>query len=253
MSVRVVTVSTFARGRGVTTGGRPAGRAVLTPLLSKTRRGGIVQAILRSIFTGKYAAGDRLVEAELALTLGVSRTPVREALGELASVGLIDLKPNRGAVVRPFGPRQVREVHHLRRILEAEAARLATPRLSRDLLLEVRQRSRQLLHADIRPRAWSQAAIALDEHFHALFSTHCGNPRLAAEIERYCLLVGSLRQVIGNTAHAVDAALVEHTVVLDHALARNADGAADAMARHLDQGALRAVNALFASGSACAG
>src|SRR5947208_11593481 len=69
-----------------------------------TRRGWVVKAILSSIFTGEFRGGDRLVEEELAVTIGVSRTPVREALGELAGIGVIELRPNHGAIVCPFGP-----------------------------------------------------------------------------------------------------------------------------------------------------
>src|SRR4051812_11092240 len=96
---------------------------------SKTRRGWVVKAILRSIFTGEFKGGDRLVEEELALTLGVSRTPVREALGELAAVWVVAIKPNHGAIVCPFGPTQIRELYHIRRLLEFEATLLAADRI----------------------------------------------------------------------------------------------------------------------------
>src|SRR5438094_5437324 len=94
-----------------------------------TRRGWVVKSILSSIFTGEFKGGDRLVEEELALTLGVSRTPIREALGELAAVWLVTIKPNHGAVVCAFGPTQIRELYHLRRVLESEATRLAADQI----------------------------------------------------------------------------------------------------------------------------
>lgn len=211
----------------------------------RTRRGAVVQSILRQIFTGQYCGGDRLVEEELATTIGVSRTPVREALSELAVIGVIDIKPNHGAVVRPFGPVQIREMYQIRRLLEAEAARVAAGRIDRGRLLEIRQRTRELLHSDVRPRSWSQAAIALDVEFHDLVSAACGSARLAEEIGRYRGLVQSLRQAVGNIAHALDVAQVEHTAIIDALLAGDGDAAAAAMARHIERGTERAVNALF--------
>ncbi|MEO6435645.1 MAG: GntR family transcriptional regulator [Tepidisphaeraceae bacterium] len=211
-----------------------------------------MQAILQSIFTGKFKSGDRLVEEELALTTGVSRTPIREALGELAGVGVIDLRPNQGAIVRPFGPTQVREMYHLRRVLESEATRLATGRVDPAQLHEIRQRSQELLHADVRGSSWSQTAIELDQQFHELISAHCENVRLAEEIGRYRGLVHSLRLAIGNTDRAMDVALVEHTQIIDCLLCGVADAAGQAMARHLDRGMERAVHALFPTPSASA-
>src|ERR1041385_1530926 len=88
---------------------------------TRTFRGQIVRQLLESIFTGEIPGGARLVEEELADKLGVSRTPVREALGELAGIGVIQLKPNHGAIVRTFGPQQLQEIYHIRRLLESEA------------------------------------------------------------------------------------------------------------------------------------
>src|SRR5688572_31736892 len=74
-----------------------------------TLRGELVNRVMKDIFSGTLAGGDRLVEQELALRYGVSRTPIREALGELAAMGVIRLKPNHGAVVCPFGAEQIIE------------------------------------------------------------------------------------------------------------------------------------------------
>src|SRR4051794_22500997 len=108
-----------------------------------TLRGELVSKILHAIFRGDVHGGDRLVEEELAAKLGVSRTPVREALGELAAIGVIRLKPNRGAIVRPFGPEQILEFYHVRRLLEVEATRLAAERVDGDALRRVREQTQE--------------------------------------------------------------------------------------------------------------
>src|SRR5271168_5216366 len=87
------------------------------------RRRTIVQALLTEVFEGRLRAGQHLVTQELAERFGVSHTPIREALIALEGIGIIDLLPNRGAVVRQLTARDIREVCAVRRVLECEAAR----------------------------------------------------------------------------------------------------------------------------------
>src|SRR5437867_615631 len=153
--------------------------AAARPSTHGTRRGWVVKSILGSIFTGEFKGGDRLVEEELALTLGVSRTPVREALGELAGIGVIELRPNHGAIVCPFGPTQIRELYHVRRVLESEAARLAAARIDPEALNNIKLEHEELLHAQPRPTDWSARILALDQRFHELVAHSSGRQRLA--------------------------------------------------------------------------
>ena len=212
------------------------------------RRGSIVKAILRGIFTGQLKGGDRLVEEELATTLGVSRTPIREALGALAGIGLIELKANRGAIVRPFGERQLRELYHLRQLLESEAARLAATRLDPVALNDIVARMRELLEtapADSQAAAWSDAALAIDHEFHDLISDGSGSERLASDIARLRELADFLRETIGNTRGALRVAMDEHLFIAQQLLARDGPGSAAAMAGHIERGTETAVATLL--------
>src|SRR6476646_7926694 len=92
------------------------------------RRQAIVRAILTDVFHGKLRAGQRLVTETLANRFGVSHTPIREALIELGGSGVVNLLPNRGAVVRKVTARDVREVLQVRRVLEGEGVRGAAKR-----------------------------------------------------------------------------------------------------------------------------
>ena len=85
----------------------------------------VVQRILAAVIRGEFPIGHRMVIQNLAEQFGVSATPVREALVELASIGIVENLPNRGAVMREFGVTQIREIYQLRRILEVEAVRTA--------------------------------------------------------------------------------------------------------------------------------
>jgi DNA-binding transcriptional regulator YhcF (GntR family) len=94
-------------------------------------RGQATARLVTGIFSARLRSGQRLVVQQLAKTFEVSPTPVREALVELASLGLVDLLPNRGAIVRPFGPAEVKEISQIRRLLETEATRSACGRIHR--------------------------------------------------------------------------------------------------------------------------
>jgi DNA-binding GntR family transcriptional regulator len=88
----------------------------------------VTDAIRERILSGEYALGERLVEGKLSEELGVSRMPVREALRELASEGLVTIEPRRGAAVTNFTEEQKREMVEVRATLEALNAKLAAKR-----------------------------------------------------------------------------------------------------------------------------
>lgn len=207
------------------------------PAPRSTLRSELVSKILGSIFSGELPGGGRLIEEELAEKLGVSRTPVREALGELASIGVVQLRPNHGAIVRPFGPAQLIEIYHVRRILEVEATRMAAERIDPRVLAEVRQRTQELLAQDDRSPAWTETALALDQSFHELLSRSSGSERLAEEIGKYRNLVVAVGNAVGNKLHAHDQNMSEHTAIIDHILHRQGDQAAAMMGHHIDRGA----------------
>jgi DNA-binding GntR family transcriptional regulator len=100
-----------------------------TPL---TRSASVAAAerIRAAILDGRLEPGRRLKEEELARELGISRTPVREALFVLQTEGLIDAPPNRGAVVRAYQPDDLEDLYQLRAVLEGFAARRAATRIS---------------------------------------------------------------------------------------------------------------------------
>ncbi len=101
------------------------------------RRQAIVESLLAEIFSGQLRGGQHLVTQDLAERFGVSHTPIREALIALAGVGVVDLLPNRGALVRQVTAKDVREVCQVRRVLECEATRLACGRIDLEELEEL--------------------------------------------------------------------------------------------------------------------
>ncbi len=214
------------------------------------RRHNVVAEVLAELFEGNVKPGQRLRVEHLAEQYGVSVTPIREALVELAGLGVIELQPNRGAMVRSFGPRQVREICHLRRILECEAARSACGRIAPFELAAIETELKKLVDAP-RSQKWSAETRRLDSQLHELIAERCGNERLAYEIGRYSVLYRMLRDARHRrrTARSNYAQMEENSehLAIVHALAAG-DGqrAADTMAAHIHQSAAALEQDLFA-------
>jgi DNA-binding GntR family transcriptional regulator len=92
----------------------------------------IRNVLLERIIGGAYSPGDRLVELQLAKEFGSSQAPVREALKDLETAGLVTIRPRRGSFVNDYHARGQREIYTARGALEEAAMRLALPRLKDD-------------------------------------------------------------------------------------------------------------------------
>lgn len=214
-----------------------------------TLRQAVTSKLLAAIFQGNFEPEQRLIVQRLSEQFEVSPTPIREALLELESLGVVSLLPNKGAIVHPFGPEQVREIGQVRRVLEVEAARSACGRIPEDA---TRRLADELLGLRDLPRGDERDATArlLDNRLHFLIASSCGSRRLGSEIERYLTLFRTLRDV----SHSRDAAtnysrsddIGEHLAILDRLLDRDAAGAADSMDEHICSSTRTIENVLFA-------
>lgn len=206
------------------------------------RRQAIVASILGDVFHGRLKPGQRLVTRELADRFGVSHTPIREALIAVAAMGLIDLNPNRGAVVREVTVRDVREVCQVRRALECEAVRGACGRIDPDRLavLEADLRS-QIDAIDAKPPDRIDRARELDSRLHDLIARSCGNAFLAHEINRLKILFRAFRDLswdrdIDLIQHRIAEESREHLAIVESFVAGDRAAAARAMSRHVMSG-----------------
>lgn len=109
----------------------------------------IAARIRERIMSGDIPIGAQLRQAELANDFGVSRTPVREALRQLQTGGLIDVVPNRGAVVRVPAPWEVRQAYEVRAELEALAAARAVTRISRGEIEKLRESNQAMFDRSV--------------------------------------------------------------------------------------------------------
>jgi DNA-binding GntR family transcriptional regulator len=218
------------------------------PISRGNLRAQVTARLVTAIFAGSLRSGQRLVVQQLAKTYDVSPTPVREALVELVSLGLVDLLPNRGAVVRPFGPAEVSEISQIRGLLETEATRIACGRIPPAELAALDVELRRLMDLP-RDQTWDRDARAADTRLHGLIAECSGNLRLAIEIGRYLVLFRALRDVCHlrdagtNYSRADD--LREHLAIIRPLLESDADGAAQAMKRHIRSAALTLEEVVF--------
>jgi DNA-binding GntR family transcriptional regulator len=149
-------------------------------------------AIQTRVLSGDVPVGTRLRQEALAEEFGVSRTPVREALRKLQASGLVELLPNRGAVVRGPSAREIREAYEVRAELEGLAAELAAGRISdRDLLRlgEAQALFRKSVETLIARRArrrapWKDESVWVQANdlFHQAILDAAGNARLSDTI-----------------------------------------------------------------------
>jgi DNA-binding GntR family transcriptional regulator len=207
------------------------------------RRQAIVQSLLADVFQGRLQAGQRLVTQDLAQRFGVSHTPIREALITLAGIGIVDLLPNRGAIVRAVTHREVREICQVRRALECQATRNASGRIDPSALHAIAADLRRLI-AEPSPSitAFIHEARQVDSRLHDLIAHSCGNAFLAQELGRLKILFRAFRDV-SYTQHAAhndyrrlaDEAR-EHLAIVEALLSGDARAAAKAMARHIRSG-----------------
>jgi GntR family transcriptional regulator, carbon starvation induced regulator len=193
-------------------------------------------AIRQSIRTGAFKPGDRLRFAELQVLCGMSVTPVREALARLTAEGFTVLDDHRGYSVARLSLEELRDVTATRQLCEGEALRLSVLRGDADW--EGRVIAAHHLMARI-PQAREDIPSAMREDwearhaaFHAALISACGSPvlleicgKLFSRADRYrrlsVSLEGAARDVTG-----------EHRRLMDRALARDADGAAEVLREH---------------------
>jgi DNA-binding GntR family transcriptional regulator len=101
-------------------------------------RGKVFNQLQNDILNGKYQLGDSLIETRLSEELGVSRTPIREALRQLELEGLVQSIPNKGAIVKGISAQDIQDIYTIRMMIEGLAARWATEKITPQELEELK-------------------------------------------------------------------------------------------------------------------
>ena len=143
--------------------------------VKETLRSNIRDYIQKQIAEGVYKAGDRIVETRLARELQVSQAPVREAMLELATMGLLEERPYSGTYVRNLSVKEIEDIFDTRAFIEEYAAKRAAKRITDEQLAEMEEILRQMeqgKNQDI------SVFVHLDMEFHGLVMDAAGSPAL---------------------------------------------------------------------------
>ena len=183
------------------------------------------------IVQGALAPGAKLNERELCEKLGVSRTPLREALKVLSTEGLVELLPNRGAVVATLTERMVREIFAVMGALEALAGELACRNMTAAQLNEIRALHYQMLahHA----RGELAAYFRCNQDIHLAIVEASGNATLAASYRSLNAHVRRARYMANLSQARWDQAVAEHESILEALGNRDAAALQDLLKNHL--------------------
>lgn len=185
------------------------------------------------ILSGEFAGGMRLNPVEIGAELGVSRTPVREALHRLDIQGLVTITPNRGVVVTSLTLEDVRELFKMRGALEGLAAAEAARNVSEDNLDEFELLIRRMDRARGDPKEW----IVRHEAFHDRLYQLAEMPRLAAEIRRMRDAIHPYLRLHIDVYHHTEMPGYEHRTMLAEIASGDAERAGRAIRQHIESAA----------------
>ena len=187
--------------------------------------------IVDIILSGKYLPGTRLDEISLAEELGVSRTPLREAIAKLVKDGLVEHQPYRGNFVRSFTAKQAFDLYEVRKGLEVLAVRLAIPRLTENaierLRLTLRNIDRGLENEDL-------VAYGLaDQDFHDTIAALSGNETLISMLQMVRGQVQLIRSMANQDPSIVEITAMERPEIVDAMVEGDVDAATRLMEEHI--------------------
>lgn len=186
-------------------------------------RDDVYQSLRNAIVDGTFTPGEKLVDTELERWLGVSRTPIREAVLRLARSGLVIAKPGRSTVVAPLDRRATLQAQTVAAAMHELAVREAVPHLGSADLDRMRAANRDFAAALQRDDA--DAALAADDAFHAVAVDVAANPFIRDALEAVTPLLRRIERLRFSSV-AARGSIAQHDAVIDRCAEADVDGAA---------------------------
>ena len=184
------------------------------------------------ILRGELAPGSRLSEQTIAERFGVSRTPVREALQNIASRSLAERVPYKGVIVRDLDSDRINTMFEAMAEIEAICGGLAAERISEDDLAALSAMHNSMGEMANQNASRDYEAINLD--FHSLIYSACGNEDLAAMAQDIRSKLAPFRKSQLFRAERLQASNQEHALIVQLLTTRNKAGVKEALRQHLD-------------------
>lgn len=189
-----------------------------------------------AITHGRYSPGTRLKEMDLAASLHMSRTPIREAIRQLQRDGMVTVLPNRGAVVRTLNAQEIDDTYSLRAVLEGYSASRAATRLEAGALAhleEVNDLFERAVHAYDSATNDVDGLIRLNRAFHEAIAIGSNNHRVTDFLQRAIEIPAHLKRLYWRSDRARQGAVLHHQEILEALLARDPMRADAAMRTHV--------------------
>ena len=203
---------------------------VMSSVAVPSRTEAVLDAVKHAILTGRLTPGQPLIETELAAQLGVSKTPVREALKTLAGAGLVTMSPYKGASVRMVDDALAHSVYDIRVLLEPEAVRRSAAR------------------GEAATSSWATAEAALDaaeraadradrqqanREFHRALYAGCGNDLMVGILDGLRDQTALVSTAVWTRSASWEQEAAEHRAILEAIRAGRADVAASLLEEHI--------------------
>ena len=173
----------------------------------------IFDKIREDILNDKYSTGDKIVEAKLADELGVSRTPVREALKQLELDGLVDNIPNRGVVVKGISNQDIYDIYTIRVAIEGIAARWAVERMDETVVEDLREIYELMEFYTFKKDV--EKIFELNTKFHETIYMATKSRYLEQVLRDFQIFIRTTRNRSLKCVGRAEEALIEHKAILD--------------------------------------
>lgn len=192
----------------------------------------VFNTLRKAILTGQLKPGERLMEVHLANRLGVSRTPIREAIRKLELEGLVIMIPRRGAEVARITEKSLKDVLEVRRALDALSVELACERITPEALEQLKEACKSFEEAT---KTKDAAVIAkADVALHDIIVEAAGNQRLCQLVNNLSEQMYRYRFVYIKEDSRHETLVAEHREIYESILKRDKERAAKAVRLHID-------------------
>lgn len=184
-------------------------------------RGRVFNYIREGILSGRYGDNEELKENTIGNELGVSRTPVREALRQLELEGLVNIIPNKGAYVTGISAKDAHDIYVIRSYLEGLCARWACENITEEQLNAIEE---VIYLAEFhRKKGHYDQIVELDSKFHKLIYEACGSKILEHELTVFHHYVERIRKITLSMGERAQRSNEEHTAILNAIRERNGE------------------------------
>ncbi len=204
----------------------------------------VFDVLMSAIMQGQLSPGERLLEVQLADEMGVSRTPVREAIRRLELEGFVVMVPRKGAYVAGLSINDVEEVYEIRTVLETLAVRLAAQRMQPADYAQLDELSEKMR------ATWQEGNVdnwvSLDASFHELLYKFSRNERLVAMMNNIMEQLSRYRIISLANVEVRHNSLSEHQELIEALKRHDSEAAATAVAMHIENTKQSLINMLKA-------